>query len=130
MENEEETMTKESPKRGWGRRQVLLGGAATALAVGLGVGAGAQGLPKPGGRLRLGLSHANTADDNEPAAWGTSADANIRLWGAVYNQLTQTGPDRQLASELAEGNEPSKDALTRAFKLCKGETVINLKPLD
>jgi peptide/nickel transport system substrate-binding protein len=130
MQNEEETMTSEFLKRGLGRRQVLLGGAATALAVGLGVGAAAQGLPKPGGRLRLGLSHANTADDNDPATWGTSALVNIGLWGAVYNNLTEIGPDGQLVSELAESIEPSKDAITWAFKLRKGVMFHNGKTLD
>jgi peptide/nickel transport system substrate-binding protein len=112
------------------RRQVLLGGAATALALGLGSGAHAQATPKQGGRLRLGLTSGNTADENDPATWGTSALVNLGLWGAVYNNLTEIGPDGQLVSELAESIEPSSDATSWAFKLRKGVTFHNGKTLD
>jgi len=123
-------MSTERPKRGLDRRQVLLGGAATAVALGLGGGAGAQVSPKSGGRLRLGLTHGNTADDNDPATWGTSALVNLGLWGAVYNNLTEIAPDGQLVSELAESIEPSKDATSWAFKLRKGVSFHNGKTLD
>src|SRR5438105_3599223 len=52
------------------------------------------------------------------------------LWGAVYNNLTEIGPDGQLVSELAESIEPSKDAKSWAFKLRKGVTFHNGKTLD
>jgi peptide/nickel transport system substrate-binding protein len=112
------------------RRQILLGGAASALALGLGAGAQAQASPKPGGRLRLGLTSGNTADENDPATWGTSALVNIGLWGAVYNNLAEIAPDGQLVSELAETIEPSKDATIWAFRLRKGVTFHNGKTLD
>lgn len=113
-------MSREYPKHGLDRRQILLRGAATALALGLGVGASAQVSPKPGGRLRLGVSHANTGDENDPATWGTSLIINVELWGAVYNNLTGIAPDGQLVPELAESFEPSKDATRWTFKLRKG----------
>ena len=123
-------MISQSPHRGLDRRQVLLGSAATALALGLGPEAMAQATPKQGGRLRLGLTHGNTADENDPATWGTSALVNLGLWGAVYNNLTEIAPDGQLVSELAESIEPSPDAKTWAFKLRQGVSFHNGKTLD
>src|SRR5271154_5834345 len=108
-------MSNNWPKIDLDRRQLLLGGAATTLTLWAGVGAHAQATPKPGGRLRLGLSHANTNDDYDPATWGTSAVVNIGLWGAVYNNLVEIGPDGQVVPELAETIEPSEDAKTWTF---------------
>src|SRR5262249_8599630 len=104
--------------------------AATALALGLPAGARAQDAPKQGGRLRLGLTSGNTADQGDPATWGTSALVNLGLWGAVYNNLTEIAPDGQTVSELVEAIEPSKDAKTWAFKLRKGVTFRDGKTLD
>jgi peptide/nickel transport system substrate-binding protein len=123
-------MSTEYQNRGLHRRDILLGGAASALALGFGGRAGAQVAPKPGGRFRIGCSHANTQDDNDPATWGTSLIVNAGLWGAVYNNLTEIGPDGQLVPELAESIEPSKDATRWAFKLRKGVTFHDGKPLD
>ena len=123
-------MAGESQGHGLDRRQLLAGGAAMALAAGLDATAQAQPSPKMGGLLRLGLTHGNTTDDNDPATWGTSALVNLGLWGAVYNNLTEIAPDGQLVSELAESIEPSKDATSWAFGLRKGVTFHNGKTLD
>src|SRR5215472_16420313 len=123
-------MSRKSPKRGLDRRQVLVGGAATALTLWPGLDTQAQAAPKAGGRLRLGLSHANTNDAYDPASWGTSAIVNIGLWGAVYNNLVEIGPDGQVVPELAESIEPSEDAKTWRFKLRKGVTFHDGKTLD
>src|SRR5690348_12580863 len=114
------------------RRRLLLGGAATALTLRFNADARAQTAPAPkkGGRLRLGLSHANTNDAYDPASWGTSAIVNIGLWGAVYNNLVEIGPDGRVTPELAETIEPSEDAKTWTFKLRKGVTFHNGKSLD
>src|SRR5262249_59354926 len=112
-------MPRKSPTIDLGRRQLLAGGAATALMLASGARAHAQTTPKSGGRLRLGLSHANTNDAYDPASWGTSAIVNIGLWGAVYNNLVEIGPDGQVVPELAETIEPSEDAKTWTFKLRK-----------
>ncbi|HXP74568.1 MAG TPA: ABC transporter substrate-binding protein [Stellaceae bacterium] len=123
-------MSNTSWKAGLDRRQLLLGGAATALALWPGAGLHAQTAPKTGGRLRLGLSHANTNDDYDPATWGTSAIVNIGLWGAVYNNLAEIGPDGQVVPELAETIEASEDAKTWTFKLRKGVVFHDGKTLD
>jgi peptide/nickel transport system substrate-binding protein len=123
-------MSSTSWKAGLDRRQLLVGGAATALALWPGTGLHAQTAPKTGGRLRLGLSHANTNDDYDPATWGTSAVVNIGLWGAVYNNLVEIGPDGQIVPELAETIEASEDAKTWTFKLRKGVVFHDGKTLD
>ncbi|MBI3706392.1 MAG: ABC transporter substrate-binding protein [Proteobacteria bacterium] len=112
------------------RRQVLLGAAATGLALGLGNQALAQAAPKKGGRLRLGASQANTGDSHDPGTWGVSAIVNLGLSGAVYNNLTEIGPDNVLVPELAESLESSKDAKTWMVRLRKGVTFHNGKTLD
>ena len=117
-------------RRRMSRRDVLLGGAATGLALGLGSPVWAQAAPKKGGKYRIGLSHANAADAHDPATWGTSAVINMGLYGATYNCLMETGPDNKLRPELAESVEPSKDAKTWTFKLRKGVTFHNGKTLD
>src|SRR5258708_8873112 len=103
IENEkgEEAMSTERAKHGLARCQVLLGGAATALALGLGAAAGAQVSPKSGGRLRLGLTHGNTADDHDPATGGPSALVDLRLVGAGDNHLTEISPHGQVVSAIA-----------------------------
>jgi peptide/nickel transport system substrate-binding protein len=112
------------------RRQLLLGSAATALTLLPGAGVLAQTTPKQGGRLRLGLSQANTNDEYDPATWGTSAIVNLGLWGAVYNNLAEIGPDGQIVPELAESIEASEDAKTWTFKLRKGVVFHDGKTLD
>jgi peptide/nickel transport system substrate-binding protein len=123
-------MPNKFPKISLDRRQLFLGGAATALTLWAGAGAHAQTTPKAGGHLRLGLSQANTNDDYDPATWGTSAVVNIGLWGAVYNNLAEIGPDGQIVPELAESIEPSEDAKTWTFKLRKGVVFHDGKTLD
>lgn len=112
------------------RRDVLIAGAAASLGMGLSLPAQAQGAPKRGGRFRLGLSHANVGDSHDPATWGSSAVINFGLWGAVYNNLMEIGPDNKLTPELAESVEASKDAKVWTFKLRPGVTFSNGKPLD
>jgi peptide/nickel transport system substrate-binding protein len=112
------------------RRRLLQGGAAALLIPALPATARAQAGPKKGGRFRLGLSGANTTESHNPATWGTGAFTNIGLWGAVYNNLMEVGPDGKLVPELAESVEPTKDAKTWVFKLRKGVTFHNGKPLD
>lgn len=123
-------MSMKSRTIGLDRRQVLLGSAAAGLTLWAGAGADAQTTPKAGGRLRLGLSHPNTNDEYDPATWGTSAVVNIGLWGAVYNNLAEIGPDGQIVPELAESIEPSEDAKTWTFKLRKGVVFHDGKTLD
>ncbi len=112
------------------RRDLLVAGAA-ALGAGLAPhNALAQGAPKRGGKFRLGLTGGNTGDSHDPATWGTGALINFGLWGAVYNNLLEIGPDGKVTPELAESFEASPDAKTWTFKLRSGVTFHNGKTLD
>ncbi len=112
------------------RRDILMAGAASAIGLGISPQALAQAAPKRGGRMRLGVAGANTGDSHDPATWGTSAIINLGMWAGVYNNLMEIGPDNKVTPELAESVEPSKDAKTWTFKLRKGVTFSNGKPLD
>ncbi len=110
------------------RRDVLLGGAG-AIALGTTRGAVAQAAPKPGGRFRLGLGTGEIGDPHDPATWGSSL-VLVGLWGAVYNNLMEIGPDNRLIPELAESVESSSDAKTWVFNLRRGVVFHNGKTLD
>lgn len=112
------------------RRDILRAGAAGALGLALSPHAFAQGAPKRGGRMRVGVAGANTGDSHDPATWGTSALVNLGLWAGVYNNLMEIGPDNKVTPELAASVEPSKDAKTWTFTLRKGVTFSNGKALD
>jgi peptide/nickel transport system substrate-binding protein len=128
LEREEQMIGK--PLGTLDRRQLFFGSAAAALTLCAGTDASAQSAPKTGGRLRLGLSHANTNDENDPATWGTSLVVNVGLWGAVYNNLVEIAPDGQIIPELAETFEASEDAKTWTFKLRAGVVFHDGKTLD
>jgi len=113
------------------RRDLLAAGAATALGLGIHPSsAWAQGAPRRGGRLRLGLAGGNTGDSHDPATWGTSALINLGMWAGIYNNLMEIGPDNKVTPELAEGVEPSPDAKVWTFRLRRGVTFSNGKTLD
>ncbi len=125
---------------GVSRRSVLVG-AAAALTLGTGRGAAApspdasrgavaQATPKPGGRFRIGLGEGDIGDSHDPATWGTADLMIVGLWGAVYNNLMEIGPDNQLTPELAESVESSRDAKTWTFKLRRDVAFHNGKTLD
>jgi peptide/nickel transport system substrate-binding protein len=90
----------------------------------------AQVPPKPGGRFRIGLGEALIGDSHDPATWGTADLVIVGLWGAVYNNLMEIGPDNQLTPELAETVESSRDATTWVFKLRRDVSFHNGKSLD
>ncbi|MGE0239084.1 MAG: ABC transporter substrate-binding protein [Parvibaculaceae bacterium] len=100
------------------------------MSVGLMPGLVRAAEPKKGGSFRLGMVGANTNDSHDPTTWGTSGLINVGLWGAVYNNLTEVGPDGKLVPELAEIITPSSDAKTWTFTLRRGVTFHNGKTLD
>ncbi len=114
---------------GVSRRSVLLG-AAGALTLGENRRAAAQGAPKPGGRFRIGLGEGDIGDSHDPATWGTADLMIVGLWGAVYNNLMEIGPDNLLTPELAQNVESSRDAKTWVFTLRRGVAFHNGKTLD
>lgn len=84
--------------------------------------------PKKGGRLRQGFSAGSTTESLDAL---TSSGSVVELcnnwcWG---NNLTEIQPDGSIAPELAESIESSAGAKTWVFKLRKGVTFHNGKPL-
>jgi peptide/nickel transport system substrate-binding protein len=114
---------------GVSRRSVLLG-AAGGVALVSGRGARAQSTPKPGGRFRIGLGEGGIGDSHDPATWGTADLMIVGLWGAVYNNLMEIGPDNQVTPELAESCESTRDAKSWVFNLRRDVSFHNGKSLD
>ena len=82
--------------------------------------------PKKGGRLRMGLSGANTSDTFDAH---THSDIFMiaTAQGAVFESLTEVAADGSLVGELAESWEASPDAKVWTFNLRKGAEFHNGK---
>ncbi len=106
------------------RRGLLRTGAAAGVLAATGFPLSAQ--PKRGGRLRMGLNGANTAD-----SWDGRTHSDIFMvssgQGAVFDTLTVVGADGTLEGELAESWDGSSDARTWTITLRKGVTFHNGK---
>jgi len=119
--------------RGLTRREFVrlaVAGGMTAVAANSIFSTNAKAEPKKGGTFRLGVIGANTGASHDPGTWGVDVITNIGLWGGVYNNLTEIGPDGELVNELAESIEATPDARVWTFKLRKGITFTNGKTLD
>lgn len=111
------------------RRGLLQGAAATTLLGAMPTFARAQeSTPKRGGTLRIGHSGGATSDSIDPATYAAGPVVTAML-GGVCNNLTEVDADGKAAPELAESIEPSPDAKIWTFKLRKGVTFSNGKPL-
>lgn len=111
------------------RRTFMKGTAAAGATVasgGLWAGT-ARAEPAKGGNLRLGLAGGSTTDSLDPSPW--SDTFMVMLGYAVRGNLVELMPDGSLRGEAAESWEASADAKTWRFKLRKGATFSNGKPL-
>lgn len=111
------------------RRALFASGAAAALLSASGLSAHAQ--PRAGGRLRAGLSGADRGDTWDRVS---SADAGLFLQmsavGAVFDTLTEIGPDGALRGELATDWRGSSDAKDWQFDLRDDVFFHDGTPLD
>ncbi len=90
-------------------------------------GANSAPTPKRGGHFRLGLSRGSTTDGLDPAKY---ADVFMQSVGfAIHNYLTELTEDGDLVGELAENWEPAPDASRWVFRIRKGVTFHDGKPL-
>ena len=83
--------------------------------------------PKRGGHMKLAMGHGSTSDSLNPAII-----ENGFQWTAMYtiaNALTEIAPDSSLKPALAESWDVSNDATTWSFKLRKGVTFHDGRPL-
>lgn len=111
------------------RRRLLQGAAAVTLLSGMPSLARAQeSTPKRGGSLRIGHSGGATSDSIDPATYAAGPVVTAML-GGVCNNLTEVDAEGNIVPELAESMEPSPDAKVWTFKLRKGVTFSNGKPL-
>ncbi|MFZ5963219.1 ABC transporter substrate-binding protein [Thalassococcus sp. BH17M4-6] len=106
------------------RRGLLKTGAAAGVLAASGLPLQAQA--KRGGRLRAGLSGANTSD-----SWDGRTHSDLYMiasaQGAVFDSLTEVAADGSLKGELAESWEATPDAKTWTFNLRQGVTFHNGK---
>ena len=111
------------------RREVLAGAAALGLAAAtlLPGAARAQETPQKGGRLRVGLADGSTTDTLDPQTY--TGAFMLCLGFATHSTLTEISPEGELVGDAAEGWESSKDAATWTFKLRRGVTFSDGKPM-
>lgn len=106
------------------RRGLLTTGAAASVLAASGMPLMAQA--KRGGKLRAGLSGANTSD-----SWDGRTHSDLFMiasaQGGVFDSLTEIASDGSLKGELAESWEASADAKTWTFTLRKGVSFHNGK---
>jgi peptide/nickel transport system substrate-binding protein len=114
------------PILGMNRRTLLKAGAAAGLAATFPLG-GAQAAPKKGGTMRMGKGHGQTTDTLDP---GTATNGfTIALLFGMHGYLTEVGTDGSLQPGVAESWEGSSDASSWTFKLRKGVTFHDGKPM-
>lgn len=108
-----------------------------AMALSLGLApAGAEALmaaaqaatPKRGGRFRLATADGATTDTLDPATY-LDVFAGTAFWGTLSNGLTEIDADGDIVGDVAESFEPSEDARKWVFKLRKGITFHDGRPL-
>lgn len=74
--------------------------------------------PKKGGHFKIGIGAGATTDSLDPA---TYVDSFMQTFGhSLHGYLTEVDPDGNLAGELAQSWEASKDAKVWTFKLRRG----------
>ena len=111
-----------------GRRQLIAGAAAFGLA-GLGAGpAMAQGQPKKGGTLRLGMEGGSASDSLDPRTYADSIPISYSLM--FWNQLVEIDAKGNATPELAESWESKPGAAEWVFNIRKGITFGSGKALD
>lgn len=84
-------------------------------------------MPKRGGHFRMGQGHGQTSDTLDPATFTNGF--NQSLTHAMNGYLTEVGSDSSVQPGVAESWETSPDAKVWTFKLRKGVTFHNGKPV-
>jgi len=84
--------------------------------------------PKKGGTFKIGVGHGATTDSMDP---GTYPDqfTGTALWGTLANSLTEIDADGNVVGDIAESFESSDGAKKWVFKVRKGVTFHDGKPV-
>ena len=111
------------------RRQLISGATALSLSAAFGsMPAAAQGVPKKGGTLRLGLEGGSASDSLDPR---TYADTIPRVCSLMFwNQLVEIDANGNATPELAESWEAKPGAAEWIFNIRKGIAFTSGKTLD
>ena len=111
------------------RRQLILGASALGLSTTFGaMPAMAQGTPKKGGTLRLGMEGGSPSDSLDPLTYADSIPINISLM--LWNNLVEVKDNGDASGELFESWEAKPGAADWTFNIRKGITFTSGKTLD
>lgn len=111
------------------RRQILTGAAAFGLSATFGaMPAMAQGAPKKGGTLRMGVEGGSASDSFDPRTYADSVMINISLM--LWNNLVEVADNGDATGELFESWEVKPGAADWIFNIRKGITFASGKTLD
>ena len=88
----------------------------------------ARAEPKKGGTFKIGVGHGATTDSMDPGLYPDQFTGTA-LWGTLANSLTEIDADGNVVGDIAESYEPSDGAKKWAFKVRKGATFHNGKPV-
>jgi peptide/nickel transport system substrate-binding protein len=84
--------------------------------------------PRRGGLARFGLAHAATTDSLDPGRWPDTF-TQTAFWGAGCNSLTIVNHTGDIDPDLAESFEPADGAKQWVFKLRRGVTFHDGRPV-
>lgn len=111
------------------RRQLILGASAVGLSAMVGAPpVMAQGAPKKGGTLRLGMEGGSPSDSLDPRTWADSIP--IAVGSMLWNGLVEIADDGSATGELFESWEVKPGAMDWTFNIRKGITFTSGKTLD
>lgn len=111
------------------RRQLLAGASALGLSALMGAApAMAQGAPKKGGTLRLGMEGGSPSDSLDPLTFADSIPITMSLM--LYNCLVEVNDKGDATGELFEKWEVKPGAKDWTFHIRKGITFTSGKTLD
>lgn len=111
------------------RRQIITGAAALGLSSTFGaLPAMAQGTPKKGGTLRMGMEGGSASDSLDPRTYADSIPIAYSLM--FWNTLVEIDTKGNATPELAESWESKPGAAEWIFNLRKGITFTSGKTLD
>lgn len=84
--------------------------------------------PKKGGTLKIGVGHGATTDSMDPGLYPDQFTGTA-LWGTLANSLTEIDADGNVMGDVAESFEPADGAKKWVFKVRKGITFHDGRPV-
>jgi peptide/nickel transport system substrate-binding protein len=110
------------------RRQIIGGAAALGLSAAFSMPAMAQGTPKKGGTLRMGMEGGSPSDSLDPLTYADSIPINMSLM--LWNNLVEVNDKGDATGELFEKWDVKPGAADWTFHIRKGITFTSGKTLD